>query len=284
MTTSTVPSAQPCDDLRLLRGRHEAREPADFDREPPEAPGEGPKVLLGQDRRRREQSHLLAVHDRLEGGPHRDLRLAVTDIAHQQTVHRPRGFHVALGFGDGLRLVGGRLVLERLFELALPRRVLGEREPCRQLALRLDLQELLGQVLEGTLDPGLGTRPGAPAQAVEAGRGALGGCVLLQHVSALERYQQLPAAGVLELHALVLLAVESERAKAGKAADAVVRVHDEVAGLKVAHLREHAGERPALSGGRWKGRQVRAPEHHETSLAEGEAALQPSRNHADDPF
>ena len=48
------------------------------------------EMLERQDGRRREHRHLLAVHDRLERGAHRDLGLAVADVAAQQAVHRRR--------------------------------------------------------------------------------------------------------------------------------------------------------------------------------------------------
>ena len=57
-------------------------------------------MLKRQHRRRRENGHLLAVHHRLERGAHRDLGLAVADVAAQQAIHRRRRFHVALDVGD----------------------------------------------------------------------------------------------------------------------------------------------------------------------------------------
>ena len=48
----------------------------------------------------------------------------------------------------------------------------------------------------------------AAAEPVEARRRTLGARVLLEHVGALERDEQLAAAGVLELDALVSLALE----------------------------------------------------------------------------
>ena len=56
----------------------------------------------------------------LEGGAQRDLGLAVADVAADQPVHRPRGFHVGLDQLDRLALVGGLGVGEALLELALP--------------------------------------------------------------------------------------------------------------------------------------------------------------------
>ena len=81
------------------------------------------QVLEREDRRRRQERHLLAVHDGLERRAHRDFGLAVADVAAQQAVHRRRRLHVALDVGDGVRLIDGQLPLERVFELLLPVRV-----------------------------------------------------------------------------------------------------------------------------------------------------------------
>ena len=126
---STEPVGDLLDDRLLLRARAEAREQLDRHREGGEAALERPEVLVGEDRRRREQRHLLAVEHGLEGGAHGDLGLAVADVAAEQAVHRLRRLHVALDVGDRLRLVGRLVVLERVLELLLPRRVLGEGEP-----------------------------------------------------------------------------------------------------------------------------------------------------------
>ena len=52
--------------------------------------GEGLQVLADQQRRRHEDRDLLAVLDRLERRPHRDLGLAVADVAADEAVHRDR--------------------------------------------------------------------------------------------------------------------------------------------------------------------------------------------------
>ena len=61
------------------------------------------QVLEREDRGRREDRHLLAVHHGLERGAHRDFGLAVADVAAEQAIHRRRRFHVALDVGDGVR-------------------------------------------------------------------------------------------------------------------------------------------------------------------------------------
>ena len=86
-------------------------------------------MLVGEQRGRHEDRHLLAVLHRLERGPHRDLGLAEPDVAADEAVHRDRPLHVGLDVVDRVQLVGRLLVRERLLELALPRRVGRERRP-----------------------------------------------------------------------------------------------------------------------------------------------------------
>ena len=57
---------------------------------------------------------------RLERRAHSDLRLAVADVADQQSVHRSHALHVRLDVGGRLALVGRVLEQERRFELPLP--------------------------------------------------------------------------------------------------------------------------------------------------------------------
>ncbi len=79
------------DDLALLPGRAEAADDVDRERVVAQALGERAVVLLGEDRRRGEHEHLLAVVGGLERRAQRDLRLAVADVAADQAVHRLRG-------------------------------------------------------------------------------------------------------------------------------------------------------------------------------------------------
>ena len=106
-------------------------------------------VLRGEDRRRDEDRDLLAVLDRLERGPQRDLGLAVADVADDEPVHRPDALHVGLDLGYGPQLVGGLLVRERGLHLRLPRRVGGESVALRLAPRCVQLEQLLREVRDG---------------------------------------------------------------------------------------------------------------------------------------
>ncbi len=131
--------------LRLGR-RAEARDHLDTDREVAVAVAERVPVLLGQDRRRAEEEHLLAVHRSGERGAHGDLRLAEADVAADEAIHRPRRLEILLHRLDRPRLVlglpVGELGLEPLEPLVAE--VVGE--PRSLLALRIERDQLAGQL------------------------------------------------------------------------------------------------------------------------------------------
>ncbi len=125
------------DDAALVAVAAEARQHLDPHREAGEPLPERVEVLLREHRRRDEHGDLRAVHHRLERGAHRDLGLAVADVAADEAVHRPHVLHVALDVADGARLVGRLDVRERRLQLRSARRCrTGRRGPPRPRARR----------------------------------------------------------------------------------------------------------------------------------------------------
>src|SRR5215210_2935093 len=98
----------PDHDLLLLRGLEAAQRAYDY-RKIREAIAKGSRMLLGQNCRRHEHSHLAARLNRLECGAHGDLCLSVTNVADEQPVHRSGALHVAFYVGGRRALVGGIL-------------------------------------------------------------------------------------------------------------------------------------------------------------------------------
>ena len=91
----------------------------------------------------------LPVHHDAEGRAHRDLGLAVADVAADEPVHRPRRSRSAEHVLDRRDLVGRLLVRERRLELVLHGVVARrEREALRDLALRVQAEQLLRHVPE----------------------------------------------------------------------------------------------------------------------------------------
>ena len=161
------------DPLRLLR-RHEARDHLDPHREVAEPLAERVVVLLGEDRRRREEQHLPAVHGDGERGAHRDLRLAEADVAADEPVHRPRRLEVLLHGLDRRLLVGRLAVGEARLELRQPLAREVERDALACLALRVELDQVAGELADGLPRARLERLPRLAAELRERGRRGVG--------------------------------------------------------------------------------------------------------------
>ena len=170
MTMSTLPSTMPaCDRLDIAAGG-EPGQLADHHRELRHPLAEGLDVLVGEQRRRHQNGHLLAVLHRLERGAHRDLGLAVADITADHPVHRHRLFHVRLYLVDRRELVGSLDVGERVLEFALPRRVRPEGVSLGRHARAVEPDELGGDLLDRLAGAALRLRPVGTAEPVQRRR------------------------------------------------------------------------------------------------------------------
>ncbi len=141
------------------RGDLEPGQGLDADREEDHPVAEGLEVLAGQDGGRAEHGHLLAVHDRLEGGPHGHLGLAVADVAAEEPVHRDLALHVGPDLADRAELVVGLLVLEGLAELLVPRAAGGEGVAFDGPAPGVELDQVLGHGLDRSSWPASASSP-----------------------------------------------------------------------------------------------------------------------------
>ena len=167
ISMSTLPSATPATIFSCCRLGTKRLSMADLDRERRQPALEGAEVLLRQHGGGHQHGHLLAILDRLEGGPQRHLRLAVADVAADQAVHRPAAQHVALDLLDGPQLVRRLAVRERLLQLALPDGVRREAEAGRRLAGGIDLEQVLGQLGDCLPHAALGALPIGAAKPAE---------------------------------------------------------------------------------------------------------------------
>ena len=169
MTRSTEPVGEAVEHGLGLAVALEAREGPHDDREPGVPLGEGVDVLLDEQRRRAQHGHLLAVLHRLERRAHRDLGLAVADVAADEAVHRHGPLHVGLDLVDGAQLVGRLDVGEGVLELALPRGVRREGVPARRHPRGVEPDQLGGDLLDVAPGAALGLVPVRAAHLVEAG-------------------------------------------------------------------------------------------------------------------
>ena len=152
-------AAQLLQHLLLLARGAKAREDIHLDRESLHPVAEGLIVLPGQDGGRHQDGALLAVHHALEGRADGNLGLAEADVAAQQAVHRHRALHVGLDLLDAAQLVVGLVVGEAPLKVVLPVGVLPEGVALGGLALGVELNQLVGHVLDRLFDPGAGLGP-----------------------------------------------------------------------------------------------------------------------------
>ena len=246
------------DDRVLLLGREKARQHLDPHRVVREPLAERLAVLVGEQRGRDEHRHLLAVLHRFERGPDRHLRLAVADVAAHEAVHGHGSLHVGLDVLDGLELVGRLLVRERLLDLALPRRVGPEGVARRREPLPVEHDQLLGDLADGRAHPGARLLPVAAAHPVQ--RGCVASGVAAHGADLIGRDVQLVAAAVLQQQVVALDTADGPLRHPRVATDAVLVVHDEVAGL------ERVVEVGATLGAR--GAAVHAPSTGEVGLGD----------------
>jgi len=150
-----------------LPGRPEAADHFDREREGREPLLESFVVLEGKYSSGRKHSDLLVVTQGLEGSAHRNFGLAISDIATQQAIHGELRFHVSLDVGDGLRLVLGFAVFERIFKLLHPLGVGRKNMPPHGLALRIELKQLVGHVLHCLAHAGFRLAPCLRAKMIQ---------------------------------------------------------------------------------------------------------------------
>ncbi len=159
------PGSQPFENFSLLGLGAETTEHLHADGEVAQPLAEGAVVLLGQDRGRHQNGHLFAVHDRLEGGAHGHFGLAVAHVAADQPIHGLVRLHVVLDGVDGGKLVFGLLKGEVGLQLLLPRSVRAVGVAGDQLALGIELEQIVGDLGDGPLGPLLDRLPSRPCPA-----------------------------------------------------------------------------------------------------------------------
>src|SRR3954467_1039505 len=221
------------DRLALLLGRAEPADVLDRERVVLEALGERAEVLLGEDRRRREDEDLLAVVRRLERGAQCDLGLAVADVAADEAVHRLRALHVGLDLLDRLALVGRLLPREGGLELAQPVGVLGEGVAVAAATLGVEVEQLAGELLGGAARARLHRLPRLAAELAQRRMAAAGADVAADLRELVDRHEDPVGAGELQLEVVARDAADGLRLEPGELGEAVVLMDDDVVGAQV---------------------------------------------------
>ena len=114
-----------------------------------------------------EQHALLALGHAFEGGSQRYLGFAEAHVPAEQPIHRDRAFHVPLDLVDAAELVFGLLIFEMPFEIILPFGIRAEGVAGGSHPLGIELDQLLGDILDRRPHPGFGLLPFLSAQTVE---------------------------------------------------------------------------------------------------------------------
>ncbi len=136
------------DDSPLICGGCETAEHLDVDRIRRKP---GPKhlaVLASEDGGGNQHGDLFAVLNRLECGANGHLGLAISDVAADQPVHRLWRLHIVFDRFDCRQLIGCLLEGERLFKFVLPRVVWSVGEPFGHLTGFVQLDQLVGHLLD----------------------------------------------------------------------------------------------------------------------------------------
>ena len=230
---STSPATTRSSVFFLVGGSHEARHLRDAHREFLEPLAEGVVMLLGENCRRREEGDLLAAHDCLEGGAHRDFGLSIADVAAHEPVHRHGLFHVGLDLGDDRQLVLGFFVGKGCLEGGLPFGVFRIREALCGLAPRIEVDQALRDILDRFLYFVLAVFPGLRAEPVEPGAVAFVADVALDEIHLLDRDEDGFLVGVLEFDVVAFVAERLYPLDTLELSDTVIDVDNVIAGIEL---------------------------------------------------
>ena len=168
-------AAQSGDRLPLLRRCTKPAEALDIDREPGKPLLCRQIMLPGQDRRRDQDGHLLAVQNRLHRRPQRDLCLTKADVAAQKPVHRRGLLHILLDLGDTAQLIVRLHIGKVLLKLRLPGRIRRKGIARAAFALGVELDQLRRHILGRFFGFGLRLLPSVRAQLVQPHRAVFPG-------------------------------------------------------------------------------------------------------------
>src|SRR6266850_673204 len=229
------------EDFLLLRGAAKTAEHFDVRAEGRESLLEGFEVLEGEYRGRRQKRDLFVIREGFERRAHGHFRLAVADVAAEQPVHRLGALHIALDVADGGDLVVSFLEFESVLELALKIAVRRKRKSRRRFALRVESEQLIGHVFDRFARARFARIPGGAAEFIQRRMRTLEHTVVLDQIHSLQRDIKPRVVGVFEEHELAAMPVGFDQAKPFELTDAVVHVHDEIAGLQLGEVAEEAG-------------------------------------------
>ena len=277
--TSTLPALKSARIRFVSFGGDEPGDHLDAHREVAEALAERVEVLLGEDRGGREEQHLPAVHRDGERGAHRDLRLAEADVAADEPVHRPRRLEVLLHRLDRSLLVGRLAIGEARLELRQPLAREVVRDALARLALRVELDQVAGELADRLARTRLERLPGLAAELRERRRRGVGADVARDLPELLVRDVEPILPAEREQEVVARDAGDGLRLEPEQSADAVILVHDVVAGAEVGEGLQRPAAETALAR-RAAAEDLVVGQQDEAELAPDEAAAR--RRHGEE--
>ena len=221
--------------LGELGGRHEPRRLRNVHGKAAEPFGKCLEVLARQQRRRHDHRDLLAAERGDEGRTQRDFRLSEPDVAADETVHRSPRAQIFDRRVDGRQLVVGFLVGKSGTELVIGAGADRQTRRLAQLAFRGNLDQLARDLADTALHARLARLPVAAAEPVQVD-GCFFRAIARQQVDVFDRQIELGAFGVMNFEAVVRGARRLDRLQPGKPSDAVIDMHDEIAGREAGRL------------------------------------------------
>ena len=190
-----------------------------------------------------EHQHLLAVDGDREGGAHGDLGLAEADVTADEPVHRVRRLEVLHHRFDRGALVLGLAVGELALETLDPFVLDIESDAGLRLPLRVELQQLAGQLAQVRASAGLQVVPGLAAELRERRRLRVGADVAADLADLLVRDVDPVVAAIGEQEVVARDTGDFLRLESLELRDAMVLVHDVVAGPEIGEALQRAPRR-----------------------------------------
>jgi hypothetical protein len=180
-----------------------------------------------------EHRHLAIIFYGLEGCSHSHFRFSIPDVAADQAVHWLSGLHVVRNVFDRFELIRRFFVLKRSLELVVHRAVESIGMACHKLAVGIEVNQLVGHLLDVFLHARGRFGPTGAAQTFKARRMALRSAIPLHMVEPLQRDVQRVAAGEFQDQIIAVEVLHREAFEALIFGDAMLDMDDIVAHVEI---------------------------------------------------
>ena len=155
-------------------------------------------MLLWQNRRRTQNHSLIAAHDTFKNGSHRHFRLSKSNVPAKKHVHRCGLFHSLLDDGNSILLIFCFDIREWIFKFNLFCRIRRKGNTLCQFTLRVHVQKLFSQFLNGFFRLWADFFPVGSAHGMKARRFSFRTDILLQSTNLVYRKIKLIRSCILD--------------------------------------------------------------------------------------